>query len=108
MRVLAIVAVAALAACGGGGGGSRSADATGPIARACNASDRDAANRRSCACIQQVANMSLSGADQRRGARFFADPDRAQDVRLSDTQANDAFWERWTAFGQRAEASCGG
>jgi hypothetical protein len=104
-RVAAVV-LAVLAGCGGGGGGGQRADATGPIARACNGSDRQQANPQSCACIQVVANQRLSGADQRRGARFFRDPDRAQDVRLSDTPANDAFWERWTEFGQAVEAQC--
>lgn len=101
-----LVAVVALAVLAGCGGGSQRADPTGPIARACNGSDRQAANRQSCACIQVVANQRLSSADQRRGARFFGDPERAQDVRLSDTPANDAFWERWTAFGEAAEAQC--
>jgi hypothetical protein len=54
-----------------------------------------------------VANQSLSAADQRRASRFFGDPDRAQDVRLSDTARDDAFWERWRAFAERAEAICG-
>lgn len=78
----------------------------GPIERACNKSDREAANRSVCACIQQVADMSLSGADQRRAAKFFNDPDKAQDVRLSDTTRDDAFWARYMAFGEQAEAFC--
>ncbi|MGL5008281.1 MAG: hypothetical protein ACRC6I_00235 [Paracoccaceae bacterium] len=78
----------------------------GTIERACNKSDRDAANRSVCSCIQQVADMSLSGADQRRAAGFFNDPDKAQDVRLSDTSRDDAFWMRYTAFGEQAEAYC--
>jgi hypothetical protein len=80
----------------------------GPIERACNRSDRDAANRRVCSCIQSVADQNLSGGDQRRAAKFFSDPDRAQDVRLSDTARDDAFWQRYTAFGELAEAYCGG
>lgn len=78
----------------------------GSIERACNKSDRDAANRSVCACIQQVADQSLSGADQRRAAGFFNDPDKAQDVRLSDTSRDDAFWTRYMAFGEQAEAYC--
>jgi hypothetical protein len=78
----------------------------GSIERACNRSDRDAANRSVCACIQQVADMSLSSADQRRAAGFFNNPDKAQDVRLSDTSRDDAFWARYMAFGEQAEAFC--
>jgi hypothetical protein len=76
------------------------------IERACNQSDRDAANQSVCACIQQVADDSLSSADQRRAAGFFNNPDKAQDVRLSDTTRDDEFWERYMAFGQQAEAYC--
>jgi hypothetical protein len=78
----------------------------GAIERACNKSDRDAANRSVCACIQQVADMSLSNSDQRRAAGFFNNPDKAQDVRLSDTTRDDEFWARYTAFGEQAEAFC--
>jgi hypothetical protein len=88
-----------LGGCGGG--------VSGEIGRACVTSGRDAANPQLCSCIQGVANQSLSAADQRRAARFFGDPDRAQDVRLSDTARDDAFWERWRAFADRAEAICG-
>ena len=80
----------------------------GPVERACNASDRSAATRSVCNCIGQVADRMLSGADQRRGAKFFRDPEKAQGVRLNDSAAMDAFWERWTAFGSAAEASCTG
>jgi hypothetical protein len=76
------------------------------IERACNKSDRDAANRSVCSCIQQVADASLSSADQRRAAGFFNNPDKAQDVRLSDTSRDDAFWARYMAFGEQAEAFC--
>lgn len=78
----------------------------GAIERACNRSDRDAANRSVCSCIQQVADQSLSGADQRRAAGFFNNPDKAQDVRLSNSSRDDAFWERYSAFSAQAEAYC--
>jgi hypothetical protein len=94
-------ALGALWVLGGCGGG-----VSGEIGQACANSGRAAANRQLCSCIQGVANQSLSAADQRRAARFFSDPDRAQDVRLSDTAQDDAFWERWRAFASRAEAVC--
>ena len=78
----------------------------GPIERACNKSDRDAANRSVCSCIQQVADQSLSSGDQRRAAGFFNNPDKAQDVRLSDSSRDDEFWARYTEFGAQAEAFC--
>ncbi|NBE07976.1 hypothetical protein [Paragemmobacter ruber] len=80
----------------------------GVIERACLRSDRDAANRALCACIQQVADMTLRGGDQRRAAAFFRDPDRAHDTWMSKRGADDAFWERYKAFGSTAEAYCAG
>jgi len=41
--------------------------AAGPIERACMASDRGA-SRALCGCIQQAADMTLSGGDQKRAA----------------------------------------
>lgn len=80
----------------------------GPIERACLRSDRDAANRRICSCIQQVADMTLRNGDQRRAARFFADPDRAHETWMSQRESDDAFWERYKNFGATAEAYCAG
>ena len=55
----------------------------GPIESACLKSDRKVANRALCGCIQQVADMTLKGGDQRQAAKFFRDPDQAQKVRMS-------------------------
>jgi hypothetical protein len=82
--------------------------AAGPVEKACNQSDRKAANRSVCACIGQVADMTLRGGDQRRAASFFKDPDKAQIVKMSKRDADDAFWDRYKAFGEQAEAYCGG
>lgn len=81
--------------------------AAGVVERACMASDRGA-NRALCACIQQAADMTLTGRDQRRAAGFFRDPDRAQEVFLSQRAADDAFWVRYQAFGDMAGAYCAG
>ena len=78
----------------------------GPIESACNRSDRQAANRSLCDCIGQVADMTLRGGDQKRVASFFKDPDRAQDVKMSRRDGDDAFWERYKVFGAKAEAYC--
>ena len=51
-----------------------------------------------CACIQSVADGTLSNADQRRVATFFADPEEAQEIRASDTAFADAFWDRYLVF----------
>ena len=80
----------------------------GPIESACNRSDRDAANRALCDCIQQVADMTLRSTDQRRVAAFFKDPEKAQDVKMSKRDADDAFWDRYKAFSEQAEAYCAG
>lgn len=76
------------------------------IERACLGSDRPGVSRAMCGCIQEAANITLSSKDQRLAASFFRNPDRAQDVRKSDTQRDDAFWERYRNFGQTAEVFC--
>ena len=77
-----------------------SAAMAGPIERACN--------RAVCGCIQQVADMTLRGSDQRRAAKLMKDPDLAHEVWVSKRGADDAFWDRYKAFGQQAEAYCAG
>lgn len=78
----------------------------GPIGTACMQSNRQAANSALCGCIQAVADATLAGNDQRRAASFFKDPDKAQKVFMSQSRADDAFWERYKAFGTLAEQSC--
>lgn len=80
--------------------------AAGPIQNACLSSDRRAANRTLCGCIQQAADMTLRPADQRKAAKFFSDPDRAQQVRMSKSDSDNEFWTRYKNFGQTAEAFC--
>ncbi|MTH76171.1 hypothetical protein [Paracoccus aestuariivivens] len=78
----------------------------GPIDSACAKSERSARNGRLCGCIQQVADQTLSRSDQRRAARFFRDADEAQSVRMSNSDADNAFWARYTRFAATAEAYC--
>lgn len=82
--------------------------AAGPIESACLRSDRKAANRALCDCIQQVADQTLRSSDQRRAATFFKDPDKAHKVWMSKNNSDDAFWDRYKAFGAQAEAYCAG
>ena len=79
-----------------------------PIEKACLNSSRQAANRSLCSCIQQVADITLSGSDQRLAATFFKDPDRAQKVHMSKSGQDDAFWSRYMTFGQQAQMACSG
>ena len=80
----------------------------GPIETACNRSDRQSASRSLCRCIEQVADQTLSGSDQRRAAAFFKDPEKAHQAWMSKRDADDAFWDRYKAFGEQAEAYCTG
>lgn len=79
----------------------------GPIEKACMSSDRGG-NRALCGCIQQAADMTLSGGDQRRAAKFFKNPEAAHATWISQSKSDDAFWDRYKSFGQTAEAYCGG
>ena len=94
-------ALASVAACGGGNRG-----ATGDISRACLEADRRAASPALCACVQQVANQSLSGSDQARVVGFFANPQLAQDTRQSDRSGDERFWDRYRAFTDLASEIC--
>ena len=80
----------------------------GPISGACLQSKRSAANATLCACIQNVADVTLPAADQRRAATFFRDPDKAQQTLMSKKRLDDEFWARYKAFGAQAAQSCSG
>jgi len=82
------------------------AHAGGKIQRACMKSDRPAASRRLCRCIQDAADLMLSGQDQTLAAKFFKDPQMAQDVRQADDSRKEAFWKRYKEFGSTAKAYC--
>jgi hypothetical protein len=69
-------------------------------------SDRRAATRTRCGCIQAVADRELSNGDQRRGVRLFKDPHEAQEIRQSDRSGDERFWLAWKAFGNTAETLC--
>lgn len=78
----------------------------GPIDSACVRSDRGARQPALCGCIQQVANQTLSRSDQRLAASFFRDPHKAQVVRMSKRDSDNAFWARYKRFTGAAEAYC--
>ena len=82
------------------------AASAGDIEKACLKSERAAGNRALCGCIQRAADVTLTNRDQKLAASFFAEPDKAEGVRRSDSRRNDAFWERYLAFGETAEAFC--
>lgn len=77
----------------------------GTIERACIQSNRSG-TRSLCGCIQDVADITLSRSDQRKAARFFENPQRAQDVRMSDRRSDENFWDRYQEFGNAARAYC--
>lgn len=79
----------------------------GKISRACMQSDRPGATRQVCNCIQKVANRSLSQSDRRLASKFFSDPHMAQEIRQSDRHSHEVFWQKYRAFGEAAQASCG-
>lgn len=76
------------------------------IEQACMRSDRSAATRSTCRCIQRVADQILTSPDQRRAASFFRDPDKAQETRMSDRARDEKFWDRYRHFGNSASAIC--
>lgn len=77
-----------------------------PVERACLLAGRAEAPGL-CSCIGAAAAITLSQGDQRRAADFFADPQSAQDTRMSDRRRDERFWDRYQVFGQVAEDMCG-
>ena len=77
----------------------------GSIEQACNNSPRNA-EPSTCSCIQKVADIKLSRGDQKQAAKFFADPQLAQDTRQSDNPSKERFWLRYKAFGVLASEHC--
>lgn len=75
---------------------------------ACLRGGRRGATRQVCGCVQSVADQDLSRADQRMAVSFFSDPHQAQVIRQSDNPRHEAFWDRYTAFAERAERICRG
>ena len=116
-QLVLVMLIATLAACSSGNrdyarGGKSSSNkavgtATGPISRACMASDRKARNPRLCGCIQAVANQHLSSSEQSTAVSFYSDPHKAQQTRQSDDSGQERFWLKYKAYSAAAEASCG-
>lgn len=99
-KIFVISTLVLLAACGGN-------RVSGDVSKACMASDRRAASPRLCSCVQQAANSTLSGAEQRRAAKFFDDPHDAQETRQSDNASDERFWLRYKRFAATASQMCG-
>jgi hypothetical protein len=78
----------------------------GMIETACQTSERPA-TAVLCQCIQNVANVQLTGSDQVLAAKFFTDPDLAQETRQSNDARKESFWLRYKAFGALAARTCG-
>jgi hypothetical protein len=77
----------------------------GPVGSACLDSGRGA-SRPLCACIGNVADMTLSGPDQKLAARLFSDPDKAEEIRVSDSNRHKSFWSRYQSFAATAGSLC--
>ncbi|KJZ19604.1 hypothetical protein [Loktanella sp. S4079] len=106
MRYLIFIGILmGLSSCGGGRP-SGVPNAQGPISSACMAADRSAASPALCGCVQGVANQTLSGRDQSRAAKFFEEPQLAQDTRQSDNPSSEAFWKRYKGFSELATQVC--
>ncbi len=115
-NALIVGLVLVLAGCGGSnrhenkGRGTRAPvympNASGPLKNACLASDRKVRSSQLCGCIQAVANQSLSSSDQSRAAKFYGNPQLAQDARQSSRASDERFWEAYSDYGKRATRTC--
>lgn len=99
-KIFVLSTLVLLAACGGN-------RVSGDIGKACMASNRKASSPRLCSCVQQAANSTLNGSEQRRAAKFFDDPHDAQETRQSDNASDERFWLRYKQFTATASRMCG-
>ena len=81
--------------------------AAGQVEKACLKSDRRAASRELCGCIQNVAKAMFSRSEQKRIAKFFAEPHLTQELRQSDRRSDERFWQKYKQFGDAARSYCG-
>ena len=72
---------------------------------ACLRSDRSP-GREACACAQSVADQTLSRGDQKIAARIIKDPDHFYKYYGSKNPRNQAFLERYRAWGTAAHEFC--
>ena len=98
-KIVVMSALVFLTACGGG-------RVSGPVSKACMAADRKSASTQLCSCVQQAANQTLNGSEQRRAAKFFKEPQDAQDTRQSKSYSENQFWDRYKRFSSTAEQMC--
>lgn len=77
----------------------------GPVGGACLSSGRSV-SQPLCACLQNVADMTLDGRDQKLAAKLFADPEKAEAIRVSDSSRNKDFWARYQSFADAAGTLC--
>ncbi len=111
-RVISLMIFASLVGCGGGGGRAPSENSpyrvssSGPINKACMASDRKARSPQLCSCIQSAANAKLTASEQRRAVQFYGDPHKAQETRQSSRASDERFWRKYRDYVDYAEALC--
>lgn len=79
--------------------------AAGPVGSACLSSGRST-SQMLCTCLQNVADMTLDGRDQKRAAKLFSDPEKAEAVRISDSARDKDFWTRYQGFAEAAGTIC--
>ncbi len=86
--------------------GSLPAEA-GFIGNACLKSNRPGSSRALCNCIDKVAKNNMTRQQQKKAAKFFGDPHKAQQVRQSSRKSDEQLWENYKAFSKQAVKTCG-
>lgn len=78
----------------------------GPIERSCLKSDRPAASRRLCDCVEKMAYKALPRREIGKVAQLMRDPERVDTVKRSSRSSDRALWQSYKKYAGRAEASC--
>lgn len=80
--------------------------AAGAVEKACISTKNKSATYRRCACIENAAKSTLTFSERRKAAKIIRKPELSDELKLSKSAGDKAFWKVYARFAKRAEGQC--